>query len=354
MTAEPTQGAPWRIYRGTGEPHDDIRRLPPPPPWRSFQGGPLIEPVEDDDAEAAARLDVIARSYRPEEATIELVNAALYLRRPLLVTGKPGVGKSSLAHSMARELGLGPVLHWPITSRSTLADGLYQYDAIGRLQHANLRKILSDRPGGQPAAEAAQDDDAADIGRYIRLGPLGTALLPGALPRVLLIDELDKSDIDLPNDLLNIFENGEFEITELSRLPVGPATKVLTASGERRAEVRRGKVRCAAFPVVVITSNGEREFPGAFLRRCIRLDVQPPDERRLAEIVELQLGPEALAASGAIIGRFLERRLKHNVATDQLLNAIYLATSRQAGDQGGGLNPGLEEALLRPLGGAER
>lgn len=125
-----------------------------------------------------------------------MVNAALYLRRPLLVTGNPGTGKTSLAYSVAYELDLGEVLYWPITTRTTLKDGLYNYDAVGRLQDAKLNP----------------DDSLNRIGKYITLGPLGTALLPSERPRVLLIDEIDKSDVDLPNDLLHVFENGEYTI----------------------------------------------------------------------------------------------------------------------------------------------
>ncbi|MFM6527076.1 MAG: MoxR family ATPase, partial [Dolichospermum sp.] len=99
-----------------------------------------------------------------------------------------GTGKTSLAYAVAYELGLGEVLHWPITTRTTLKDGLYSYDAIGRLQDAKDK----------------DKDNLAEIGKYINLGSLGTALLPSEKPRVLLIDEIDKSDIDLPNDLLHI------------------------------------------------------------------------------------------------------------------------------------------------------
>ncbi len=182
----------WLIYRGTSEPHDGVGRLPPAPAWRAFDGGPLVEPRLPDDNGSSRRLGTPerARTYRATHDEVELVNAALYLRRPLLVTGKPGTGKSTLAYSIAYELRLGPVLRWPITSRSVLQDGLYQYDAIGRLQEASLRRTTA--TGDEPFT-------APDIGRYIRLGPLGTALLPQRRPRALLIDELDKSDIDLPN-----------------------------------------------------------------------------------------------------------------------------------------------------------
>src|SRR5262249_15364466 len=144
----------------------------------------------------------------PGAEELEMINAALYLRRPLLVTGSPGAGKSTLAHSVAAELGLGRVLRWPIVSRTRLVDGLYHYDAIARLQ--DVQVAAHSRAGGV--------DPTTDIGSYVRLGPLGTALLPSDTPRVLLIDELDKSDIDLPNDLLNVLEEGEFSIPELERI----------------------------------------------------------------------------------------------------------------------------------------
>lgn len=95
---------------------------------------------------------------------------------------------------MAHELALGPVLRWPVNSRSTLAEALYHYDAVGRLRETNLRQHA--------------DDTAPGIGYFIRLGPLGTALVTAGRPRVLLVDELDKGDVDLPNDLLTVFEEG--------------------------------------------------------------------------------------------------------------------------------------------------
>ena len=117
---------------------------------------------------------------------------------------------------------------------------------------------------------------APDITDYLTLGPLGTALLPTRRPRALLIDEIDKADIDLPNDLLNVFERGEFEIPELARL--GGSHDIREAPpGTERFAIRDGYVRCAQFPFVVLTSNGERDFPAAFLRRCIRLRMPPPD-----------------------------------------------------------------------------
>ena len=213
----------YLAYRGTGEPDPDAAARPMPdiPPWR--------EALRARRAPAAARRGRGLR-YQVEPAEAERVNAALYLRRPLLVTGEPGTGKSSLAYAVAAELGLGEVLRWPITSKSTLRDGLYHYDAIGRLQEANLSEIKARHQHGAVPAPV-------DIGSYVRLGPLGTALLPGARPRVLLVDELDKSDIDLPNDLLDVFEEGEFTIPELARLPAEqhPVT-VMTADVGGRAD----------------------------------------------------------------------------------------------------------------------
>ncbi|MGW3766992.1 AAA family ATPase [Actinomadura verrucosospora] len=328
----------WEIYRGDARPHDGLARLPDPPPWRRFDAA-------GDTADGAARLPggglERALAYRPKPNVVTMVNVALRLRRPLLVTGKPGTGKSTLAYNVAHELGLGPVLDWPITSRVTLQEGLYRYDAIGRLHETSLRRALA--PGA--------DTEAPDIGRYIRLGPLGTALLPQPRPRVLLIDELDKSDIDLPNDLLNVFEEGGFTIPELERLPEDqPVVHVMPAKGPDRVPVGRGRVQCTAFPLVVITSNGEREFPPAFLRRCVRLVIEPPSPEELAEIVEAHLGPAASAASADLIREFLDRREQGDLATDQLLNAVYLSTTGSRPSEA--TLQDMVRAILRPLGAA--
>jgi MoxR-like ATPase len=331
---ETTGPADWRVYRASGVPHDDIATLPPPPAWRAFDGAPELDRVPTTRSGPAASVSR-AKSYQADDGAIELVNAALYLRRPLLVTGKPGTGKSTLAHSIAYELRLGPVLTWAVTSRTTLNDGLYRYDAIGRLQEAG------------PIGDATAERYDVTVGRYVTLGPLGTALLPWRRPRVLLIDELDKSDIDLPNDLLHVFEEGNYEIPELARLPEEAETvEVLTVDGQR-VPVRRGRVRCSAFPVVVITSNGEREFPPAFLRRCVRLDITPPREDALVRIVEAMLGHDAVAAGGDLVRDFVERRERTDVATDQLLNALYMVTAGATPPES--TRERLTEALLRGL-----
>jgi MoxR-like ATPase len=317
----------WRIYRASGD-RSPISTLPDPPAWRVFDGGPALDMPDGLARPEPEGLSVRARAYQADEKTVNLVNAAIRLRRPMLVTGKPGIGKSTLARSIAYELGLGPLLAWPITSRSTLREALYHYDALGRLE------------GGRSTIPAD------DVGRYLTLGPLGTAMLPWRLPRVLLIDELDKSDMDLPNDLLHLFEEGWFDLPELARLPKGMDDIPVLSSEGMHVPIHRGHVRCLAFPIIVITSNGEREFPGAFLRRCVRIDIAPPRQEALMRIVDGLLGEGMAQAHRSAIIDFLKRRENAEIATDQLLNALYLI---RAGDIPALALSDLRTALLREL-----
>ncbi|MGW2044726.1 AAA family ATPase [Streptomyces sp. NPDC001858] len=332
----PQNPAPWWVYHGDGRTLaardlDDL--LMGPPPWRTFDGGPLQPRPAKDEAETTRRIGPPLRDGDPRRPVdvdeADMVNAALYLRRPLLITGRPGTGKSSLAYRVARELRLGRVLRWPVTTRTTLKSGLYEYDAIGRAQDAAAYRAATEAAPG-PA------DGRTRIGDYIRLGPLGTALLPYRLPRILLIDELDKSDIDLPNDLLNIIEEGEFDIPELVRIASRePEAEVLTADPGASARIAGGRVRCRAFPLILITSNGEKEFPPALLRRCLRLELPPPDIDQLAAMVAARFGQRAGARGQELVRLFVARSAREGgMSADQLLNSVHLATSdRFEGDE---------------------
>ena len=330
----------WRIYKKENQPHDDIAFLPPPPPWRAYRGE-VPESVRQRRSQTEMYRSERGSEFQAGDAEVELVNAALYLRRPLLITGKPGTGKSSLPYAVAWQLKLGEVLRWPITSRSTLQEGLYRYDALGRLQESNINRDTA--------------PDPRDIGRFIRLGPLGTALYPSDRPRVLLVDEIDKSDVDLPNDLLNVFEEGEFEIPELSRLPADVrSVDVMPHDGHVITDsvpIVGGSVACKAFPFIVLTSNGERDFPPAFLRRCLRLDIPMPDPEKLAKIVRAHLADADEGASMPLIEKFLaDVQRGETLATDQLLNAIYLVTRPVPMPEE--IRRSVQQVLLRPLDSA--
>ncbi|MFF0200031.1 MoxR family ATPase [Streptomyces sp. NPDC005017] len=352
----------WRVFHATGRASDAVSRLPDAPPWRRFGGGPAQPAPPDDPAAALRRLGPGDVTPQLDSEDIDTVNAALLLRRPLLITGAPGVGKSTLAYVIARELGLGRVLEWNVVSRTTLRDGLYVHDAMGRAQaiaawQAGLRHGTAGaaaQAGGPPAPEQDVDSPApADgpqlppvLGDFITLGPLGTALLPYDRPRTLLVDELDKSDIDLPNDLLHVLENGSYEIPELVRDAASTA-RVHTSDPGGRAELADGRVECREFPVVVITSNGEREFPAAFRRRCLPLELRTPTREQLLAMVEGHLGDLPPAAEG-LVDLFVRRvQAGGTHSLDQLLNAVQMTTA--GGFQADGAGRRLVEMLLRDL-----
>jgi MoxR-like ATPase len=307
----------WRIFKG--EPTTSKTRttkgrvpFPEPPAWR---------------VPGAKRERVLAATFRPTPPLIDAINAAIYLRRPLLVTGKPGTGKSSLIYKVAEELGLGNVLKWSINSKSVLRDGLYTYDALARLQYIHEQQAAGTakpKTGTRPVRQPH-----ADLRLFLTLGPLGSALASKAAPRALLVDEIDKSDVDLPNDLLDVLDTGRFRIPELTRMGKDVTVSIDGIDGEA-IPVKGGEVVFTEFPLMVMTSNGERDFPGPFLRRCVQFDLLEPDKDELAKIVAAHfpklaneygvVSPKALD----LIGKFITRRESMALATDQVLNAFHM------------------------------
>ena len=198
-------------------------------------------------------------TYLTHEALEAAVNCALALERPLLVKGEPGTGKTLLAEAIAETLGV-PLIHWPVKSTTRAQDGLYVYDTVQRLYDARFG-----------------DGDVKDIRRYIKLGPLGRAFAatseePQAKSyfhepqgrRVILIDEVDKADIEFPNDLLHELDRMRFSVFE---------------TGDEIVAAER--------PVVIITSNNEKELPDAFLRRCVFHFIDFPDQELMKRIVRV-------------------------------------------------------------------
>jgi MoxR-like ATPase len=298
----------WNLFVGDGrqpqreDPEREAwERIPPLRPWRWREGGQA--PV-----------------FEMPEGLALAVNASLHLRRPLLLSGNPGSGKSTLVDLIAAELELGTVLRWHITSRSTRAEGLYDYDALGRLHATQVR--------GRP-----RDPAAADVANFVTLGPLGTAL---AAPKVraVLIDEIDKSDLDLPGDLLDVMESGEFTIPVLKRERSERSFKVRGWDKEEYEIDADGVVRRQHFPVIVLTSNEERAFSAPFLRRCVRFTMPTADAETLRNIVRRHLNDEAATAERTEIEDFAKRiedfakRLegKAPLAINQILEFVYLVT----------------------------
>ena len=315
---------PLQIYRSGNVSTPDsepLRLANATPPWRKF-GSKQDEDGAFRGRSMSLRQESRGKTFQPTQAEARIVDAAIVLRRPLLIEGDPGIGKTSLAYSVAWQLGLGDVLKWPITSRSTLKDALYRYDAIARLQDASISE------------KAGDEKSAGDIGKYMSLGPLGSALVPNRTgpyqPRVLLIDEIDKSDLDLPNDLLHVLEEGSFEIPEIARLNrQSPVSVRIHESSTMFDLPADGKIECDDFPIIMMTTNGEREFSPAFLRRCMRLRMNRPDEAKLKNILGAHLGsmPDTDSARDVLAHFVGKLNSGDQLAVDQLLNAIYLTQS---------------------------
>lgn len=214
------------------------------------------------------------------------VNAAITLERPLLIKGEPGTGKTVLAHEIAKALG-APLLEWNIKSTTKAQQGLYEYDAVARLRDSQLG-----------------DDRVHDITNYIKRGKVWEAFTSDQRP-ILLIDEIDKADIEFPNDLLHELDKMAFFVYE---------------TGETITAKQR--------PIIIITSNNEKDLPDAFLRRCFFHYIQFPDDETMAKIVEVHypsIKPRLLSAA---MKRFFEVRsmpgLKKKPSTSELLDWLKL------------------------------
>ncbi|MBR0557732.1 MoxR family ATPase [Ciceribacter sp. L1K23] len=224
--------------------------------------------------------------YIADKDLMIAVNAAIRLERPLLVKGEPGTGKTELARQVAKALGLD-VIEWNIKSTTKAQQGLYEYDAVSRLRDSQLG-----------------DERVNDVSNYIRKGKLWQAFAAGRKV-VLLIDEIDKADIEFPNDLLQELDRMEFHVYE---------------TGETvKAEVR---------PIVIITSNNEKELPDAFLRRCFFHYIRFPDADTLARIVDVHYPGIRSDLLRNALTRFYEIRetpgLKKRPSTSEALDWIRL------------------------------
>jgi MoxR-like ATPase len=216
-------------------------------------------------------------AYLPDSDLVDAVKLAIYLHRPLLIKGEPGCGKTRLARAVAYELQL-PYEEWHIKSTSQARDGLYIYDTVGRLRDAQLAAVRF-----KNGEKKTWDDNPS---RYVKWGPLGRAL-QNSQRTVMLIDEIDKADIDFPNDLLLELDEMRFEVEETMQ-------KIQATEG--------------AEPIIFITSNDEKDLPDAFLRRCLFHYINFPDEERLKEIVNVHCPNSAHNIVEVAVRRFLELR----------------------------------------------
>lgn len=281
------------------------------PPFDLYRGDGLPRPENGQLLSQEPPLFQEEGSYLADPDLAEAVNVALAVGQPLLVTGEPGCGKTRLAWSVAHELGLGEPLQFYTRSTSRAQDLLYTFDAVRRFHHIQ-----------------SHDSRADDAANYVRWGPLGQAIVEGRR-RVVLVDEIDKAPRDFPNDLLHEIDRMAFEVPELE--------------GDER--FKSSQVR----PVVLITSNSERQLPLPFLRRCAFHHIAFPDRHKLHRIVEERLGPLDLDADvvRAAVDRFREVRevkgLSKVPATGELLSWLVALKTR------GVLADALRQATLATL-----
>ncbi len=226
------------------------------------------------------------RNYVATDDLKVAVNAAVLLRRPLLIKGEPGTGKTVLAHEIAQSLG-APLIEWNVKSTTKAQQGLYEYDAVARLRDGQLG-----------------DSRVHDIANYIRRGKLWEAFTAPQLP-VLLIDEIDKADIEFPNDLLQELDRMSFDVYETQE-----------------------RVTAAERPIVVITSNNEKELPDAFLRRCFFHYIKFPDRATMAAIIDVHFPGIQRTLIAKAMEVFYEVRevpgLKKKPSTSELLDWLKL------------------------------
>ena len=240
------------------------------------------------------------------------VNAAITLQRPLLIKGEPGTGKTMLAEEVAGALGI-PLLQWHIKSTTKAQQGLYEYDAVSRLRDSQLG-----------------DEKVKDISNYIVKGVLWQAFDQGK-PSVILIDEVDKADIEFPNDLLRELDRMEFHVYE-TRETI-------------RAEVR---------PIVIITSNNEKELPDAFLRRCFFHYIKFPDKETMARIVDVHFPKLKQNLLREAMEVFFELReipgMKKKPSTSELLDWLKLLVAEDIPPEA--LHSKDRKTVVPPLAGA--